>query len=267
VVFQQPLRIGSSEDLATRRTAAEKALALDANSSDALVILANIRWGEFDWSGAEQLYRQAVALNLNSAKAHDGLGYLVGATGRLDEGLREAQIAQELDPNEPHLDGILEWRGEYDRAIELDQKRAGIHPEDAAVHYDLFHAYAAKGAYKEAIDELAKMSSLAGRPDISLNLHHAFEISGYRGAMKVVAEAFEEMQAAHQAFSPENLAIAYTVVGDKDRAFYWLQQAYEHHEMVSHDWGLMIVKVDPLLTPLRSDARYKDLLRRVGLPP
>ena len=77
----------------------------------------------------------------------------------------------------------------------------------------------------------------------------------------------ERLQANNEAFLPENLAAAYTALGEKDRAFYWLEQAYEHHDKVSQDWGLMIVKVDPLLAPLRSDPRFKDLLRRVGLPP
>jgi hypothetical protein len=83
--------------------------------------------------------------------------------------------------------------------------------------------------------------------------------------MKEWAKALEKMQAAKQAFVPENLAAAYAAIGDRDHAFYWLEQGYEHREMVSHDWGLCILKVDPLLAPLRSDPRFGDLLRRVGL--
>jgi TolB-like protein/DNA-binding winged helix-turn-helix (wHTH) protein/tetratricopeptide (TPR) repeat protein len=259
------LLMGSSEDISIRRKAAEKALALDANSSDALVILADIRWMNFDWPGAEQEYRQAVALNPNSASAHEGLGYLLGAIGRLDEGLHEATIAQELDPNEGHLDTILEWRGEYDRAIELDQKIVGSHPDETIVHYQLYRLYAAKGTHQEAIEELVRATNLFGWSDLGSNLHHAFTTSGYQGAMKAWAKALEKMQAAKQAFLPENLAAAYAAIGDRDRAFYWLEQGYEHREMVSHDWGLCILKVDPLLAPLRSDPRFGDLLRRVGL--
>jgi len=256
---------GSSEDNSIRRKAAEKALALDANSSDALVILADIRWMNFDWPGAEQEYRQAVALNPNSASAHEGLGFLLGAIGRLDEGLHEATIAQELDPNEGHLDDILDWRGEYDRAIELNQKWAAIHPDDGIVHYQLYREYTDKGAHQEAIEELIRATNLWGWSDLGSNLHHAFSTSGYQGAMKEWAKALETMQAAKQAFVPENLAAAYAAIGDRDRAFYWLEQGYEHREMVSHDWGLCILKVDPLLAPLRSDPRFEDLLRRVGL--
>jgi len=66
---------------------------------------------------------------------------------------------------------------------------------------------------------------------------------------------------------PGMLAHFYTLLGEKDRAFYWLQQAYEHREMIGIDGGLYCMKTDPLFDPLRSDPRFSDLLRRMGLPP
>jgi tetratricopeptide (TPR) repeat protein len=257
--------LGSREDRAIRKDAAEKALSLDANSSDALVILGEIRWQEFDWDGAQQALRQAVAVNPNNALGHEQLGYLLGAMGSLDEGLREVLLAQELDPNEVHLDSILEWRGEHDRAIEFLRKMVGIHPEDGILHYALFRNYAAMGAHKEAVEELANALNLWGSSELGSSLHHAFIASGYSGAMKEWAKALERMQAEKRWFVPENSAAAYAAVGDKDRAFYWLEQGYEHRDRVSHDWGLTILKVDPLLVSLRSDPRFSELLRRTGL--
>jgi TolB-like protein/DNA-binding winged helix-turn-helix (wHTH) protein/Flp pilus assembly protein TadD len=259
--------LGSSEDTAIRRKAAEKAVALDPRSSDGLNILANIRWAEFDWSGAEQEYRQAVALNPNSASAHEGFGDFVSAMGRLDEGLREVLLAQELDPNEDHVSNILCMRGEYDRAIELLQRIAASHPDDGVVHYNLYRAYAQKGAHKEAVEELVKAAELFGMSDLASNVRRTFAVSGWLGAMRQFAKDLVRLQAAGRMFAPENLAVAYFALGDKDRAFYWLGQGYEHREMASHDWGVMILKVDPLLAPLRSDPRFTDLLRRMGVPP
>jgi hypothetical protein len=94
----------------------------------------------------------------------------------------------------------------------------------------------------------------------------AFATAGYKGAMREYANAMEAKQRANQGFFPESLASAYAALGDKDRAFYWLEQAYQQREKVSLDWGLMILKEDRMLDPLRSDPRFKDLLRRVGLP-
>jgi TolB-like protein/DNA-binding winged helix-turn-helix (wHTH) protein/Flp pilus assembly protein TadD len=259
--------LGSSEDTAIRRKAAEKALALDPRSSDGLNILASIQWGDFDWSGAEQEYRQAIALNPNSASAHDGFSAFLASMGRLDEALREGLRAQELDPNEDHLSNILCMRGEDDRAIELLQRIAASHPDDGMAHYNLYRAYVQKGAHKEAVEELVNAANLFGMSDLASNLQRTFDASGWQGAMRQFAKDMESLQAAGQEFVPENLAVAYVAVGDKDRAFYWLEQGYNHREMASHDWGVMILKVDPLLVPLRSDPRFKDLLRRMGLPP
>ena len=260
-------KLGSREDTVIRRKAAEKALALDPSSSDGLRILAGIKWNDFDWSGGEQEYRQAVALNPNSASAHDYFSPFLAAMGRLDEALREGLLAQELDPSEDHLSNILCMRGEYDRAIELLQRIAANHPDDGMAHYNLYRAYVQQGAHKEAVEELVKAANLFGMSDLASDVRRAFAAFGWQGAMRQFAKDMERLQAAGQMFVPENLAVAYVALGDKDRAFYWLEQGYDHRELASHDWGVMILKVDPLLAPLRSDPRFKDLLRRMGLPP
>jgi hypothetical protein len=73
---------------------------------------------------------------------------------------------------------------------------------------------------------------------------------------------------AHQAFVPVTLAEIYVSLDEKDRAFYWLEQAYEHHDigMIGTDLGLQFLNTEVLLDPLHSDPRFKDLIRRVGLP-
>jgi len=257
---------GSADDALIQKNAAAKVLELDPNSAEARVILANLKLGNFEWAAAEEGYRKATELEPNNADAHDGLGTILAVTGRLDDGLRECQIAQALDPNGPHLPPLLEMRGEYDRAVAILLEQAENSPEDGVINYELYRTYVASGKPKEAVDELEQALRKFGMADIATQVQESYAKSGYSAAMRAFAKSWEDLQGKNLIFGPENLAAAYTAAGDTDRAFYWLNQAYEHREMVSHDFGLTILKVDPLLAPLRSDPRFKDLLRRVGLP-
>ena len=260
------LALGSSEDTAIMKKAAEKVLALDPSSAEAWDILGHIKWAALDWAGAEQDYRRAIALSPNRDACICELPVFLGATGRLDESLREAQISQGLNPEENSLSFVLEVRGDHEQAIDLLQREVAAHPTDSANHYGLFRNYAETGMYKEAVQELESDLTLMGAPEVAAKVHRGFAVSGYQGAMREYAKALEAIQKENKGFFPENLAVAYTALGEKDRAFYWLEQAYEHREKVSLDWGLMILKEDRLLDGLRSDPRFRDLLRRAGLP-
>ena len=257
---------GSADDALVRKRAAQKVLELDPNSAEAHVILGNLKWGNFEWAAAEEEYRKAAELDPNNVDTHDGLGILLAATGRVDDGLRECQIAQALDPTGEHLPPVLELKGEYDRATAMLLEMARNSPEDGMINYELYRTYAGAGKPKEAVDELEEALRKFGMADIATKVHESYAKSGHSAALRAFAKSWEDLQGKNLLFAPENLAAAYTAAGDTDRAFYWLNQAYEHREMVSHDWGLMILKVDPLLAPLHSDPRFNDLLRRVGLP-
>lgn len=260
------LAIGSREDLAAAKGAAEKASELDPNLAEAWDILGHIRWIELDWAGAERDMRRAIALSPNRSSCVCELGLLLAVTGRMDDGWREAELQQELNPNEDGLSSLLEMRGEHDRAIEIRKRMVALHPTDSSNHYGLFRNYAETGRQTEAVQELEGDLALKGAPEIAAAVRRGFASAGYKGAMRAYASAIEAMQRANQGFFPENLATAYAVLGDKDRAFYWLEQAYQQREKVSLDWGLMILKQDRMLDPLRSDPRFKELLRRAGLP-
>jgi eukaryotic-like serine/threonine-protein kinase len=260
----QLLMQGESEDLLIVKRTAEKARELDPNSSDALMELALIKWTLWDWPGSEQDYRRVLVLNPNNAQAHDMLASVLDATGRLDDGLKEFRIAQELDPNHDHLAQALYQRGQFDRAIEIFQRATERDPTDGGIHYALALAYAQKGLYKDYVAEMRTMAPLFGLPELSGRLQRAYAKSGYQGALRQWAKELESLAAHRQAYYPGALAQAYAALGDKDRAFYWLDQYSQHRDLASAD-PTIYFKTDPWFASLRSDPRFADFLRHAGL--
>jgi TolB-like protein len=257
----------SVKDATASRKAAEKAVELDPASSAARTALGEFKlFYSLDWTGAEEQFRRAVALNPSSADAHDGLSHFFYAMGRVDEGWRESQVTQELDPNQEHLSGGLFARREYDREIEILVRWIERHSDDGDAYWNLYWAYALKGMHKQAIEALERAVSLYGLPETADRIQRTFAISGYEAAMRAFAHELERLDSEKQVFLPGFTAEAYAAVGDKERAFYWLEQAYQQRELTGREPGLVFLKVDPMFDSLRSDPRYIDLLRRIGLP-
>jgi serine/threonine protein kinase/tetratricopeptide (TPR) repeat protein len=255
----------SSDDFALRKRAAEKAVAIDPGSSEARTELACVKFADWDWSGAEQEFRKAIALNPNYAPAHDALANCLCIVGRREECWKEWATVQELNPNQDDLSQEFLWRGDYDRAIEAAKKDLESRPKDAGAHWFLAECYALKGMHKDWIRETVEWITLFGYPDNASRIRQAFEGSGYRGALRQEARAMERWVANKKAYVPGNLASIYASLGDKDRAFYWLGHGIDHHHMAMGD-SLPWFKVDPAFAPLWSDPRFKDMLRRAGLP-
>lgn len=259
--------VESSDDVAIGRKAAEKSVEVDPNYTAGRVNLAVMKWMPgLDWRGAEDDLRQAVALDPNVATAHSALCSLLIALGHLEEGLQECRIAERVDPfDEDSAVGLYLGR-DYDGSIALMRMMLQKNPNDGFAHCAIFPDYMMKGMHQESINELGECFSLLGQPEMSVHLRHAFQNSGYNGAIHQWIREIEHLHASHQAFLPGNLAQAYAILGDKDHAFYWLGQAYEHREMLGVDQCLFYLSAEPLYDPLRSDPRFKELLHRVGLP-
>jgi TolB-like protein/DNA-binding winged helix-turn-helix (wHTH) protein len=256
----------SPEDSVIARKAEETGLALDPNSPEAQTILADNKLRDLDWSGAEKEFRKGLALNPNNAAVHDDFCELLSEMGRLDEALKECQRAQELDPNNDHLASILYKRGDYDHAIDLLQRSVDRHSDDGGLHYLLFECYVIKQDDKDAIKELERALALYGLTDAAASVPRVFAASGFRAAMLQWAKEIESLQAKKQFYMPVNLADAYAVLGDKDRAFYWLSQAIAHRDAIAAGEPATWLGTDPMLESLRSDPRFKDLVHRMGLP-
>lgn len=212
---------------------------------------------------ARKYFQQAIDLDPDFAP--DMLASALDVTGRLDEGWKEYQIAQELDPNHDHLADALYQRGQFDQAIQIRLRIAKQDPADGYNHFALALAYAQKGLYKQYVEEMSTMAPLYGVPEVGAHLQEAYAKSGYQGALRQWAKEWEYLAARKQAYYPGLAAQAYAALGDKDRAFYWLEQYSQHRDLASGD-PTVYFRTDPWLAPLRSDPRFKDLLRRIGLP-
>jgi serine/threonine protein kinase/tetratricopeptide (TPR) repeat protein len=258
----------SVEDATASRKAAERAAELDPTSATAQAALGDFElYYSWDWTGAEEQYRRAVALNPSSTEGHDGLSDVFYAMGRIGEGWSENQIAQELDPIHDHLSQSLLFRRDYGHAIELILRWVQDHPDDGDAYERLSEAYALRGLHEKAIPAVIRWVISDGFPETAARIDRAFSTSGYETAMRVLARELEDLNASKRAFLPGTTASVYALLGDKDRAFYWLEQAYQHREIIGREAGLVFLKVDPCMDSLRSDPRFNDLLRRIGLPP
>ena len=219
---------------------------------------------DLDWAAAEREYRRAIELNPNYPITYEVYGYLQLATGRLDEGIRTTRRSIEVDPLSVTLaddvaNGYYLTR-RYDEAINAYQKAFEMDPNHFGGHLGLAEVYEIKGMHEEAINELQKAIAIGGRTSAALAmLGHAYAASGKQDeAQEILAELDEVSKRAY--VSSYDLAILYVGLGDKEKALEQLNKAYEDRA----GW-IIYLKVEPIFDPLRSDPRFADLVRRVGL--
>jgi len=255
----------SPRDYEVRKWAAEKALELDPDSSEAHGLQASVYCEDWKWSAAEEELRRAIALDPNRADAHDDYSTFLFATGRQNEGMKESEIAQELDPKMDRMYGAFANSGRYDEAISLMLRDLERDPDDGQRHFDLYQVYALSRRYPEAIQELEEAGKLFGFVDFEGPLDHAFKTAGFQAAIRTVARDLENLQRAGKIYMPGVLAEYYSTAGEQDRAIYWLEDAYRNKHRSGADGGLLWLKGNPMYAPLHSDPRYKDLVRRLGL--
>ena len=248
--------------------AAKKALELDDTLAEAHSALATVKvlYGR-DWATAEREFKRAIELNPGYATAHYFYGLLfLTPMGRHQEAIAEMKKALDLDPFSliinTNLALVFYYARDYDRAIEQARKTLEIDPSfRTPPHLRLRDTYDQKGMYEEAIAEAQKTG---GRfplsPEDAAALRRAYATSGAKGYWQKRVELAKER--SRQAYiAPTSIAQNYARLGEKDQAFEWLEKAYE----VRDEW-LDFIKVEPAFDSLRSDLRFRDLLRRVGLP-
>jgi tetratricopeptide (TPR) repeat protein len=259
--------IPPKESYLKAKAAVKKALEIDDTLPEAHVTMgALIMFSDFDWETAEREYKRAIELNPNHADTYALYSYLLSALGRPNEAIAKAQRALELDPLSATLSDDVAaayyLARQSDQAIKQIQKTLEIEPDRSVAHISLGNVYEQKGMYEEAIAEYQKAISSSERTSQNLGfLGHAYAASGKRNEAVKILNEMKEMS-KQKYVSPYDLAILYTGLGEKDKALEQLNHAYEEQS----GW-IIYLKVEPLFDPLRSDPRFQDLLRRVGLTP
>jgi serine/threonine protein kinase/Flp pilus assembly protein TadD len=248
------------------KAAARKALEIDASLAEAHNSLAWVlRNYDWDWAGSEREHRRSLELNPNYATGHHWYGWFLAAMGRYEEAAHEAERALEIDSLSLIINALLGYTyyfsRRYDLGIDQLRKTIELDPHFPLAHLYLGQCYEQVGRFQDAIAEFQNASQLSEDPRASACLIHTYGSSGRR--LEAQRGLKELLKAAKTKFvSPYFLATAYAGLGDKDGAFEWLETAYRERV----DW-MTFLKVDPELDDLRSDARFSDLLRRIGLPP
>jgi eukaryotic-like serine/threonine-protein kinase len=245
--------------------AAQRALALDEGLAEAHAALASTRLPEWHWTAAEQGFRRAIQLNPSAVSAHVGLSNLLLAQRHTDEALAEARRAQEIDPLSPwarvQVAYVLLNGRRYDEAIQQYRSVIELDPTFALARWFQAVSYAEKGLFPEAIAQLQGALETSGRnPAVLGSLGAVYARSGRRAEALALLEELTALSKRGYV-TPAAFVFLYTGLGDKDRAFEWLEEAARERSNL-----MLFLAVYPPLDPLRSDPRFHALLRRVGLP-
>lgn len=256
--------------LETSRQAALKALELDDTLSEAHIALATISLEEWSWAAAEGEMRRAIELDPNNATAHQWYGYLLRAQGRYEESIVEMRIAQELDPLTPNkrqsLGANLYVAGHYDEALQEFLKVPDGDANSQRRHRLMAEIYERKGMEREALAELLKMMQLANKPELAASVEREYFLSGYAKAKKNFL-SLQVKDARLRAANPDSPPLAFEIAGYyaslglNETALEWLNRAFRER-----DEALIYLKADDRFESLRFDPRFKDLVRRLGLP-
>jgi len=247
------------------KAAATTALRLDPELVEAMTSLGKVLcWYEWDFAGAEQHLRRAVALNPNYTEAHWTFGSVLPAVGALGEAIGEMRKAITLDPLHPHhsrwLGRFLLYAKDYEAAITQSQKTLELHADYFHAYLDIGSAYLAQGKPEQALEWYRRGQKL----ESSVRSYDALIVRalaplGRREEADEILTRLEGESRQHYVRA-EILAMGYAAVGDLDKAFALLERAYQ-----ARSAGLIYLHLDPGYEPLRQDPRFTELVARIGL--
>ncbi len=253
-----------------QRAAAMKALELDENLGEAHVSLAMLKFGEWDFPGAETEFKRAIELNPNYAPGHHLYSHYLMAMGRADDSLRESLKLLELDPLSPaanlHLGVHYVVFRQFDRAIEQERKTLQMDPNYIEAHRALGGAYLGKRKYEEAIPQFERAVQLSQRAPFYLGaLAEAYAVAGRQAEARELLAEIQQRARAH----PSSVVLLasieariYGCLGEREKALSKLRGAYETHEVLLDE-----IRGWPVYDDFREDPRFRELVERFGLTP
>jgi TolB-like protein/tetratricopeptide (TPR) repeat protein len=264
IVLRSSWNIDREENLAKANALLERALQLDPALAEAHATLGWIHWSEYDLLRAEEEYKKAIELKRSYATAHQWYSWLLRSELRWDEALREIEKAVELDPLSGIIIAYLGWhylsRGDFAKAAE--KYRIAIELGHENCHLDLFWVYGMMKMY----DQMDKEAEASARyfQDIAPRFRTYTEVRSacFKGDKETVRRLLPELEThPKETFTTATvIADLYFFLGDVDRGFEWLERAYSKRDLF-----LLEIQYDRFLDGIRTDPRYLDLLKRLGL--
>jgi eukaryotic-like serine/threonine-protein kinase len=253
------------EILPKAKAAALQALEIDDRLAEAHTSLAFVKQTlDWDWAGAERDYLRALELNPSYATAHHWYALSLDAQGRDLDALAQMERAQELDPLSLIIHanvGLMHYHARrYDEAIKQWLGTVAMEPNFVRALWYLGLAYAHQSKFEQSVEYLQRAAQVSGRtPFVIATLGYSYGLAGKKEeALKIIGELKERSRTAY--VSGFAMACPYLGIGDSEKAFEWLETAYDERST----WMLPL-KVEPMYDRIRGDARFADLLRRVGL--
>jgi TolB-like protein/Tfp pilus assembly protein PilF/predicted Ser/Thr protein kinase len=260
---QQMSFVPESEGVPKAKEAALQAIALDENSAEAHEALATVMtWGEWDWAGAQTEWTRTLELYPNGDNAHAYYAHYLAHRGRAAEGLHHSDLAVKLDPfnalNHALRGLVLLYLRRFDDAMAAARTAMSLKADLSIAFTVMQRAYMVKGMRDEQLaDQRLRISR---DPERVAAFERGLAEGGYEGAQRGIADVLATRFERSQYFSATGVALRYLDAGDNDRAIDWLQKAYD-----KHDSDLPYINAPPW-DRLRDDPRYQALLRRIGLP-
>ena len=238
---------------------------IDPELAEAQAALAYARLYDWEWAAAEEGFQRAIRLNPSYAPAHLWYAHLLSMRKRNDEAVLEVRLAHRLDPLSPIIQTqvgmILQVAGRSDEAIRELQNVLEKDPDYLWALWRIGSVYASASRFQEGIDALEKAATLSGRsPSILGTLAETYGLAGRRTEARKLVD--EMLAMARQRYVPAiAFTHAYIGLGESDRIFEWLEKAYQQREQ-----GIAWLAIWENNGPHRSDPRFRELLRRAGLP-